>query len=354
MKKYKISVIGDIGIGMPVYNGQTAKTRDYIYYLSKRYGEDKVCCVDTRNWKRQFIQKAVKLLRAMFLSEVLVLVLGKNGRKTILPVAVRLKDVFKNKVLFSIVGGSLMYDFFKEPVTVKYLSRVDGCFVETKMFKKFLEEHGVPNVYYSPVFSKRPSLTDGSGFNRSMQQPYRFCTYSRVSKEKGISTAIDAICKINKEMGKTVCKLDIYGIPQPDYKEEFEKKLNYASEYVEVHPYLVDNNAISTLAEHYMMLFPTYYSGEGFPIAIIECLKAGLPVIASNWHFNSEVIINGQTGLIYDLETNDGLIDPILWTIKNPQAVYQMKKNCLEHALLFDADTALASLYAKIDGDDIN
>lgn len=349
MKKYKISVIGDVGLGEPVFNGQTAKTRDYIYYLSTRYGKNKVNYVDTRYWKKKIISKIFLLTKAMFSSETLVLVLGKNGRKTILPLTLFFRRFTHNKILFSIVGGSLMYEFENEPKTIGYIKKVDENYVETKTFLDFLHNKGIENVNYSPVFSKREGIRDSNRLNDAMTSPYRFCTYSRVCKEKGISSAIEAINEINRAAGTIVCELDIYGHPQEDYREEFESKVNEAKECVHVFPYLDDTNAIKTLSEHYMMLFPTYYSGEGFPIAIIECLKSGVPVIASDWHFNSEVVLDGQTGLIFQLNENNALIECIRWAIENPEKIYEMKKYCLEHALSFEPDVALASVYEKID-----
>lgn len=347
-KTYKISVIGDIGVGEPVYNGQTAKTRDYIYYLSKRYGTTFVNCLDTRYWKRHIVKKIVLLFKAMIKSEILVLVLGKNGRKTILPLTCALKKFTKNRILFSIVGGSLMYEFESEPKTVKCLKKVDANFVETKVFRDFLKNRGVENTYYAPVFSKRPGIKN-LNFYGIKQRPFRFCTYSRVCKEKGTSTAIDVISKINKIAGRIVCTLDIYGFPTEDYKQEFEDKVKRNRECINVYPYLDDTNAISVLSTHYMMLFPTYYSGEGFPIAIIECLKAGVPVIASDWHFNSEVVLNKCTGLIYDLNKKDGLFDSIMWAINNENIVLEMKKNCLKRAREFEPDIALSSVYGWIE-----
>lgn len=348
-KKYKITVIGDIGRGEQVYNGQTAKTRDYIYYLTKRYGEANVNSMDTRYWKKNILKKLVELVRVMVDSDILVLVLGKNGRRTILPITLFLRGILKNKILFSLVGGSLMYEYQDEPVTSKCLQRVDATFVETRIIQEFLKKKKIPHVYYAPVFSKRDGIDDLRMLDQSMCFPYRFCTYSRVCKEKGISSAIDAIRRVNMDAEKIICELDIYGAPQDDYKEEFENKVKESQAYVHVWPYLDDSNAIETLSKHYMMLFPTFYDGEGFPIAIIECLKAGLPVIASDWHFNKEVVIDNYTGKIFSLENSTALVQLIKWSINNQDEVLQMKYNCIDQVKAFEPDKALEELYKIID-----
>ncbi len=242
-----------------------------------------------------------------------------------------------------------MYEFDSEPKTVSYLKRVDENYVETKQFENFLINKGITNVRYSPVFSKRKSINDKNILKESVKKPFKFCTYSRVCKEKGISRAIDAVNIINKQAGEAVCELDIYGFPQDDYKIEFETKVSESHGSVHVYPYLDDSNAIETLAKHYMMLFPTYYDGEGFPIAIIECLKSGVPVIASDWHFNSEVILDGETGLIFQLDKQNELESKIKWAISNPDEILNMKYKCLERALQFEPNQALFSVYEKIE-----
>lgn len=349
MERNKICIVGDVGVGEPVFNGQTAKTRDYIHYLKLRYGEDNVQFVDTRDWKKYIVRKGIILIKSLLKSDIVLLSLGSNGRRIILPFVIFLKPFLNYKILFSIVGGSLMYNFDNEPNTVKYLKKTDANFVETRMFEDFLIKEGITNVYYSPVFSKRESICNLNVLKKASSKPYKFCTYSRVCKEKGIGDAIKAIKKINNDNHKIVCQLDIYGIPQDDYKDEFYNLIKDCNEYIHVYPYLDDTNAISTLSEHYMMLFPTYYEGEGFPIAIIECLKSALPVIASNWHFNSEVVLDNFTGKIYELSNPNALEFNIKWAIENPDIVLEMKHNCLERSKLFEPNNALNNIFEIIE-----
>lgn len=353
MRKRKLTVIGNIALGKPVHNGQTAKTRDYIHYLTNRYGKEFVNYLDTDNWKKKFLLKSLQLIAVMIQSETLVLVLGSNGRKTILPLVALLKPIMKNKVLFSIVGGSLMYEFDKEKRTQKYMKMIDGNYVETKQFLEFLRTKGIKNAYYSPVFSKRKGIKDLGVLEKTVSEPYYFCTYSRVCREKGTSNAIQAIINVNKEKGKLCCVLDIFGVPQDDYREEFEELVSNAKGAVRVFPYLTDANAIETLSEHFMMLFPTYYSGEGFPIAIVECFKAGVPVIASNWHFNSEIVRNSKTGMIFELNDVNALEKCIMYAIEHSDEILKMKRNCIQEAKLYEPDKALQSIYKRIEDKEV-
>ena len=62
------------------------------------------------------------------------------------------------------------------------------------------------------------------------------------------------------------------------------------------------------------MIFPTYYVGEGFPGTIIDAFSSGIPDIATDWRYNSEIVQNGKTGYIYKLNQNGPM--SIGWTLK--------------------------------------
>lgn len=352
-KRLKIAVVGDFAKGTNVYSGQTAKVRDYYYYISKRYGIGNVVAVDTRFWKKKLPVVAFDLVKACFQCNNIVLLLCTNGIRTVLPFVMVFRKILKYKVYFSVVGGSLIDEFDDDKYLKKHFEEIDAVYFETNMLLDFFSKKGYKNIYYAPVFSKRRTL-DEKEMQQQYTEPYPLCTYSRVCKEKGISDAIDAVLEVNKRANRVVCTLDIYGPPTKEYKEEFECKLRMAEGVVANKPLLLDDNAIETLAAHYLMIFPTYYEGEGFPIALIECMKAGLPVIATNWHFNSEIIDNEETGIIYERSEKKGLINCIEKLIFNPEIVYGMKKKCLKKAVNFNPENILKNLYDKIDTSERN
>ena len=342
----KITVIGDFAYGYPVYSGQTAKTRDIYNSLSEKY--EKVQSLDTRNWKKHIVGRTLKFIALLFTTKCFVLPLCRNGRKSILLGLLILKPVFKYKIIFPAVGGSLMEDYKNEKQLMKRFNRIDGVFFETKQMVDFFKKMGYSNIHYLPVFSTR-SLTISKFYNT--QPPFKFCTYSRVIKEKGISNAINAISNVNKKAGKIVCTLDIFGNPSIDYKDEFDSLLSTNYDCV-FSKNLLGDNAVDVLSSYYALLFPTYYEGEGFPIALIECMKAGLPCICSDWHFNSEIISDGVTGYVFDLNENDALEKCIIDSIENPEKIKIMSKNCIEEVKKYEPSSLLREMFELVDGRD--
>jgi len=65
---------------------------------------------------------------------------------------------------------------------------------------------------------------------------------------------------------------------------------------------------------------------EGMPVALIEARLAGLPVIATNVGSNSEIIINGITGLITSKNV-DELANAVRRVVQNPKMIASWDKH---------------------------
>ena len=98
------------------------------------------------------------------------------------------------------------------------------------------------------------------------------------------------------------------------------------------------NTIYKVLSKYDLMVFPTYYQGEGFAGAILDSYISGVPVIASDWRYNSEIIKEGETGKLFISQDIDDLTDKLEFLINNPDLIYKMKRNCLEEAKKYNAD----------------
>ena len=52
------------------------------------------------------------------------------------------------------------------------------------------------------------------------------------------------------------------------------------------------NETASHLKKYFALLFPTYFHGEGFAGCLIDAFFAGIPVIATDWLYNKDIINN--------------------------------------------------------------
>lgn len=130
-------------------------------------------------------------------------------------------------------------------------------------------------------------------------------------------------------------QVDFYG-PMEDYIE-FPENLTIAYKgYLD----FMNNpkGSCETLSEYSCMLFPTCWQGEGFPGVIIDAYVAGLPVIATDWNMNKEVVEDGKTGIIVPAQDSIALALAMLKVMENPEMIETMSQNSLNKAEDFHID----------------
>jgi glycosyltransferase involved in cell wall biosynthesis len=164
---------------------------------------------------------------------------------------------------------------------------------------------------------------------------------------KGVKTIFDSLDLLKKEHSLQFFKIDFYGPIEKTFKDEFDQLLNLHSDCCSYCGYLniMGNPDISypILSEYDAMLFPSFYKGEGFPGVILDAYIAGLPVIASDWNMNSEVVKNGETGIIVPADNPFEFAQAMIWMMMNKEKLQEMKIKSNELAYKYDVDTVLDS-----------
>lgn len=131
---------------------------------------------------------------------------------------------------------------------------------------------------------------------------------SRIEKTKGICEAIEAF-HILKERGENI-RLFIAG--EGSYLKDIRDK----SSGIEILGYIRDEKKIKVLKESDIFILPTDY-GEGIPIALLEAMTFGLPVITRNMGGIPDFFLNEKMGYITDSRSPEVFADLILKLIEN-------------------------------------
>lgn len=178
-------------------------------------------------------------------------------------------------------------------------------------------------------------------------------TFSRVMREKGIEDAILAVNKANSIIGSNVFKLIIYGqveALQIKWFEYLDKKYALSDlENITFYGGLVQfDKSIDVLKHSFALLFPTYYAGEGFAGTIIDAYAAGIPVIASDWKYNAEVVNDGLTGRIFPVHDIDAMSNILVWAYQHQRKWNEMKLHCIKEAYIYQPPSVLTKLYEQI------
>lgn len=327
-----ILVVGNYGNKVNGYNGQSVRTNTVYQSICSDQASEKVMKVDTAD--RNLLNK-VKLLILSLVASKIVLMPGVAGiQKTL--------RLYKNcnclrKTTIVVIGGWLA-DYLRENKgLVKELNKTKGNLVQTKQLKKELEALGVENAIYFPNYRRttiQPSV-------KAPKQIEKLVFYSRVCKEKGTQDAIEAVLKFNREYNTSI-NLDVYGPIQPDFEDEFKAYLKYPT--IHYKGVVEPTDSFTVLPNYDLMLFPTSYDGEGFPGVILESFCCGVPVLATNWKFNAEVIEQDQTGYLFEVGDVDGLCGYLKKIYDFPDLVERLSENCIKEGSKFEEEKVFSIL----------
>ncbi len=341
----KIAIIGHFGGDKNFLDGQTIKTKILYDELLKATNWD-IRKVDTYLRKFHPVKLLLKSIICCLSTKNIIVLLSGNGMKFYFPLLSFFSIAFRARVFHVVIGGNLNEYIKKYPSFKKYLNTFCINWVETQNLKNSLEKVGILNCEVLPNF-KRLDIAKESDILLNPVEPFKLCTFSRVIKEKGIEDAIYAIKKVNDENGGELCKLDIFGSIDENYKNRLNELLDYAGNSVKYCGQVPFEKSMEVLKSYYALLFPTYWDGEGFPGTVIDAFSAGLPVIATNWNSNSEIIKHMKTGIIYEREVCD-LASIIIWSISHIEEMTKMRKNCLQEAIKYQPDPHIKKIIKKL------
>ena len=347
MIEKRVVVFGHFGSGQNLSNGQTIKTKIVTEEIEKHVGKDFVERIDTVGGVKALPKLFFKCASALKKSKNVVIFPAENGLKFFVPV-LNFFNKFKKRQLFYVVIGGWLPEYLKNKKGLaKKLKKFTCVFVETQTMKKALQEMGFENVEVMPN-CKRLKVLNEEDLPINYEKPYKLCTFSRVMKEKGIEDAVNAVKAINEEKGETVFSLDIYGQVDANQKEWFEDLQKTFPDYVSYKGVVDFDKSVEVLKEYYALLFPTYYMGEGFAGTVLDSLSAGVPIIASDWRYNSEIVKDNVTGIIYQTKNQEKLKKALIFSIENNEEWMKMKRECLMQAVNYLPQNALKVLFNKI------
>lgn len=342
-----LGIIGRTGEGVELNDGQTVKTKVLIEELMRLYPGVRLNIVDTYDYKHKIIRIIRQLIYCMKNSQIIFVLLSKKGRIVLFPIIFSLNLFYRKPILHDVIGGASDELIQKHKWLKFYYNRFSVNWVESIGLKSRLENMGVMNVEYLPNFKRLPCIKKEE-ISMCKSSLVKFCTFSRVTETKGIGRAAKAVVEINASYGKQVAVLDIYGPVEGDYAETLNDIINNSDGAVRYKGVIAYDKSVGTLKNYDILLFPTLFPGEGFPGTLIDAMSSGLPVIATDWHLNSEIIVHGVTGYLYPWQKPEKLKELMEYLMDNPALVFEMRKHCLEEAKKYAPEIVMERINQKI------
>ncbi|MFC5465584.1 glycosyltransferase [Lederbergia graminis] len=346
----RIGICGNFGFNQNIANGQIVKTKVIRDKLTAHFGNQHVYTIDSYLWKKRPLKILNECVRLAYKCDTIIILPAHKGIKVFAPLFNILCRIFNCKLQYSVIGGWLPEFLNNNRRLLKSVKNMDTVYVETKTMQSKLVNLGLDNVVYMPNF-KDIKLVSYNDLPIKYEEPYKLCTFSRVIKEKGIIDAISAVNEVNKKLGRKAFVLDIYGTVDNKFENELQIALEKSNDNAKYMGLVEFDKSTEVLKKYFALLFPTYYEGEGFPGTIIDAYSSGLPVIASDWRYNKEIIKNDVTGFIYKLDPankSKGLEEILMYIYSNPDSIITMKRTCIDEAKNYASSVVMQQMIKRI------
>ena len=336
-KDIKVLFICNIGSKTNEPNGVTIKNAHLKKYLvEKSYA---LSIINTEKWKTNFPVLFVKILWfSLFSKKIIISINSKSANMLI-----RVLNIFglSKKVIYIVVGGNLHNMIKSNRFKAKHYAKLIKIFVQSKTMVEQMQGYGLNNVEYLPNSKYFDPIV--VNYYRKSTRPLRFFYLGRVDPDKGIDLVIDALNIVNKT--SVSVSLDIFGPISKNYKQTFMRRIDVISFVRYLGPIDLSNSDNYRLLSNYdMMVFPSFWKGEGFPGVILDAFISGVPTLASDWNHNSDLIHSGYNGLLFISKDIDSLVKSILHIIGNPKVLYSMRKNAHSDSKQFHSENVLKKI----------
>lgn len=345
--------LGNFGDRRKLNGSQVKKTNSIYNYLITN--GLKVSKVNSEKLKTiYFPVYIIYLIIKLITVEKIIVSLNKNGLKIGNYFLLNLINKFNKKVFFVTIGGWMPEFLETNKKALEYFYSYNRIYVQSNKIKSKLEKLGLNNVINMHNFCeyrieelenrKKNILLE----NYKEKDKIRLIFFSFIRKEKGLDLIVNAIEKANEKLNKNIFSLDIVGPIDKSYQLKFNRIIKEHN-FCKYKGVINNQHEIYEFLSNYdFLVFPTYYEGEGFPTVIVESFVSGLPVLASDWKYNSEIIKEKQNGLLFESKNINELVNKLEWLFNNKKNIQQMKLNCLQEARKYHPDKIIGMILDDI------
>lgn len=249
-----------------------------------------------------------------------------------------LRKLRRKNVYYWAVGGTLHERIVELGYDLETYRRLDAIYVQSEKIVKGLNELDIRNsiqVNNSKRIDYYPQL------HKKNERFKKFVFFSRVHPDKGCQMIVNCANRLNDLGYHDRFLVDFYGAIDKDY-QDFQNVIA-AVPNVSYKGFLnvQKDEGYDTLSTYDIMLFPTYWRGEGFPGVVIDAYIAGLPIISSNWSCNEEVV-DEETGIIIPHHDEESLFKEMKKVLDNDYDLDQMSIECQKRASQYDNRVVLS------------
>lgn len=190
--------------------------------------------------------------------------------------------------------------------------------------RKILLEAGIPvanaRVIHTGIDAK-PYLNSQNNHRTVRDSQNLNLLYAgRLSAEKGVDTAIKAMEKLVYSHDQSSISLSVVGAGSADYETYLRNLVTQTrlNDYVAFHGHVSAKEIPELLQKFDVLLIPSIWP-EPFARVVLEGMVSGLVVVATPTGGTTEVLTDGENGLLFAPEDADGLAQKIICLAADPR-----------------------------------
>jgi len=172
---------------------------------------------------------------------------------------------------------------------------------------------------------------------------------SRFDESKGLLDVIEAFAEVRKS--HSLSKLILAG--DGEAKEQAKNLVSdlRIGEFVEFHGWLPEIMTEELYATADMLVFPTYYYQEGFPMVVLHALSAGLPIITTRYRAMADYLEEGTNCLFVEPRNPSDLGAKMDTLIRDKRLCAKMRRENIQLATEFTSEKVaeeFSSIYQAV------
>ena len=228
----------------------------------------------------------------------------------------RYYNVIRNRCKRGSLGASILagVEMYTHKAMQIYERNVDVFISPSKFLQGKVKEYGIKNeVAHIPNFINIESFTP------CYQPENYFLFFGRLAKVKGVMTLLKAMRQVKRSQlliagtGELQASLDAY------VQEQNITNVTFLG-------YQTTEKIIPLIQKAAFSVIPSEWY-ENYSMSVIESLACGTPVVGANIGGIPELVIDNQTGLLFDSGNADQLARNIQFMVDNPELASEMGKN---------------------------
>ncbi len=186
---------------------------------------------------------------------------------------------------------------------------------------------------------------------REPNEPLRLVFLGRLVPDKGLHTVLDALARLPAPVQERL-SLDIFGRGDPGYEARLrtQAQQGQVASRVHFHGHIPHHRVPQALAGRHVLVFPSEWP-EPFARTVLEAMAAGLAVVGSTAGGTPEILVEGETGLLFPAGDVQALADQLLRLVQDEalrrQIAAQGQRHVFQHFTLTRMVEDFEALWAQ-------